>query len=144
MANLSVLMLWPGLIVSGSMASRLASALMGEACELLFISAMPDRPVPEVEGCESVPDPVHGHENVWDCCCHKQSCRSWSRGEMNRCRATGWGCYILPTSMLDPTVVHKETKIQYLAYIYPSQPLCCKRVNTALKLIIFRQTLFNT
>ena len=58
MANLSVLMLWPGLIVSGSMASRLASALMGETCELLFISAMPDRPVPEVEGCEPVSDPV--------------------------------------------------------------------------------------
>ena len=41
------------------MASCLASALMGEAGELLqFISAMPDRPVPEVEGCEPVPDPV--------------------------------------------------------------------------------------
>ena len=42
----------------GSMASRLASALMGEACELLVISAMPDRPVPEVEGCEPLPDPM--------------------------------------------------------------------------------------
>ena len=40
------------------MASCLASALMGEACELLVISAMSDRPVPEVEGCEPVPDPV--------------------------------------------------------------------------------------
>ena len=144
MANLSVLMLWPGLIVSGSMASRLASALMGawglwttghfsnawQTCSRswrLRTSFWPS-----------------GHENVWDCWCHKQSCRSSSRGGMNRCRATGWRCYILPTSMLDPTVVHKETKIQYLAYLYPSQPLFYKGVNTALKLIIVRQALFNT